>query len=81
MKAFRLIQHWLIPFALISANAALIHLLYLLYFKGLHLHSLYIFLCLTGLMAGIVLKNKYVLLIGIAVYWIALITILSAGLR
>lgn len=81
MKASRLIQHWLIPFALISVNAAFIHLLYLLHIKGVHLHSLYILLCLTGLTTGIVFKNKYILLAGIAVYWIVLITMLSAVLN
>ena len=80
MKTARIVQHWLIPAALVSANTALVHLLYLLSLREIPLQSLYILICLTGLIVGTLTKNKYTLIVSNAAYWIILLLVLFGGI-
>ncbi len=73
MKEFRLIQHWLIPFALLSANTALIHAIYLFATEGLGIASIAISICLGLLVSGVFYANKYLLMAATSAYWILLI--------
>ena len=67
MKEFRLIQHNLIPLALILVNISLVHLIYA--FSCSEAASGFIVMvCLAVLLSGTALKNKYLLLGGIAIY-------------
>lgn len=76
MKAFSLIQHKLIPTALIAGNIALVHLIYLLA-KGDYSHTLSATaLCIISLIIGILLANKYFLLAGIISYTILMLSAL-----
>lgn len=67
-KAFSLIQHKLIPTALIAGNIAVVHFIYLLAVSG----SSYLLTatagCIIILATGILRANKYLLLAGIIAY-------------
>ena len=80
MKTARIVQHWLIPAALLSANTALIHLFYLLSLNEIPFHLLYIFLCIIGLIIGTVTKSKHILIAANAAYWTILFLVLSGGI-
>jgi len=72
MKEFRLIQHNLIPLALIAGNIAIAHLIYLLAI-GLYGYNLVmVSMGVTALTLGIVRPNKYLLLAGIIFYTVVL---------
>lgn len=73
LKEFRLIQHNLIPLALIAGNIALGHLIYLLA-NGEWDFSLYATaISITALTTGIIKSNKYLLLAGTLFYFVILI--------
>jgi len=68
MKAFSLIQHKLIPTALIAGNIAVVHLIYLLA-KGDYSYVLWAtVVCIISLTIGIIRASKYLLLAGIIFY-------------
>jgi hypothetical protein len=76
MKAFSLIQHKLIPTALIAGNIALVQLIYLLA-KGDYNYILWATaLCIISLVIGILRANKYLLLGGIISYSILVLSAL-----
>ena len=71
-KAFVLIQHKLIPTALIAGNIALAHLIYLLE-KGGHTYSLVLtIISVIVLTTAIIRPHKYLLLTGIFFYAVVL---------
>jgi uncharacterized membrane protein len=73
MKEFRLVQHTLIPFALLVANTAVAHFIYLLS-EGLYGYmTAAIFIGLLILAAGILRSNKYALSGGIVFYILLLL--------
>lgn len=71
-KAFGVIQHKLIPTALIAGNIALAHLIYLLE-KGDHSYSLVLTtISVIVLTTAILRPHKYLLLTGISFYVVVL---------
>ena len=72
-KTFRLIQHTLIPLALIAANTALAHLIYLLEIGAYNYLLILTLNALMFLSAGIFRANKYLLLSSIVLYTLLLI--------
>lgn len=68
MKAFSLIQHKLIPTALIAGNIALVHFIYLLAIAGSSYLLIATAICIIILATGILRPNKYLLLAGIIAY-------------
>lgn len=73
MKAFTLIQHKLIPGALIAVNIAIVHLIFLLA-KADYSYSLWITaLCAIALAIGIVRASKYLLVAGMVLYLLVLL--------
>lgn len=67
-KAFSLIQHKLIPMALIAGNIALVHFIYLLGEEGCIYPLIATAICIMILATGIFRSNKYLLLAGIVAY-------------
>lgn len=67
-KAFSLIQHKLIPTALIAGNIALVHLIYLLAEGDSGYFLTAIAICIIVMATGILRPNKYVLLAGLVAY-------------
>lgn len=73
VRAFNLIQHKLIPIALIACNIALVHAIYLLA-KADDRYTLFaVVICLVVLIVGILRSAKYVLLTGIILYTLTLL--------
>lgn len=71
-KAFGLIQHKLIPTALVAGNIALAHLIYLLE-KGGHNYSLVLTAASVIVLTTAILRpHKYLLITGICFYTIVL---------
>lgn len=68
MKEAKLIQHTLIPVALILGNIAIAHFIYLVTREALSLNILFVALGLALLGVGILKANKSILFIGIATY-------------
>ncbi|SMD08240.1 hypothetical protein [Pedobacter africanus] len=76
MKTFALVQHKLIPTALIAVNIAVVHLIFLLA-KADYGYVLWATACCTlALGIGIVRASKYLLIAGIAAYLAMLIVLL-----
>ena len=73
VKAFNLIQHKLIPIALIASNVALVHAIYLLAKADDHYVLFTVVSCLVLLTIGILHSAKYILLTGIIFYTLILI--------
>lgn len=67
-KAFSLIQHKLIPTALIAGNIALVHFIYLQAEGGSRRLLIATAICMITLATGILRPNKYLLLTGIVAY-------------
>lgn len=72
-KLFILIQHKLIPVALMAGNMALIHFIYLLAMNGNDYFLMLTAVSLGILAAGILKPNKYILVSGIFFYLLILI--------
>ena len=75
-KDFKLLEHTLIPAALFALNCSLIQLLYLLFMQATLSPSFpYVLICTMALLAGIIRKNKYLLVPALIAY--ALVLVLS----
>lgn len=70
---FGLIQHNLIPWSLITMNIALAHLIYWCATKTFDLHLLFVLILAVLMVAGIIIRNKYLLIASNSGYWIFLI--------
>ena len=68
MKEAKLIQHTLIPVALILGNIAIADFIYLMAREALSLNILFVALAMALLGTGILKANKAILFIGIAAY-------------
>jgi len=71
-KAFALLQHWLIPTALLAGNMALVQLIYLLAQGNYGYSTILTGIAIIVLTTGILRPKKYLLLSGIIFYTIVL---------
>lgn len=78
-KTLNLIQHKLIPIALIAGNIALVHAIYLLAETGNYYTLFTVVICLVVLAIGILRSAKYMLLTGIVFYTLILLFVLMAS--
>ncbi len=68
MKEAKLIQHTLIPIALIFGNIAIAHFIYLIARESLNANVLFVVFGLALLSTGVFKANKFLLLLGIIAY-------------
>lgn len=73
MKDFKLLEHNLIPLSLFALNMSVVHLLYLLFINNiLSFTTLLVFSSTIVLIAGVIRKEKMLMIPGALVYIIAL---------
>lgn len=71
MKTFKLIEHQLTPLALITANVALFHMIYIIA-NGLETTLVLSIVFRLGLLVlAIVYKNKILLISAVLIYWLS----------
>lgn len=70
MKPSSLLEHWLIPSALLSANVGLVHLIYLFANPKDYISVLAVSLCLLLMASGVIRKIRYQMIIGMIIYWL-----------
>lgn len=68
-RDFKLLEHTLIPLALFALNVSSVHLIYLLFMERFFsVQGLLVALCTIALVAGVVKKNKLVMVPAIVLY-------------
>ena len=73
MKSFKVIEHQLTPFALITGNVALFHMIYIIA-NGLEASLVVsIIFRFALLILAIVYKNKFLLASAVLVYWLSFV--------
>ena len=74
IRDFKLLEHTLIPAALVTLNCSVVHLLYLLFMEEMLSPSgSYVLICTVALLAGIFRKNKYLILPALIAYGVVLV--------
>ncbi|HEY1008539.1 MAG: hypothetical protein ACO1NS_10050 [Daejeonella sp.] len=74
MKDFKLVEHNLIPLSLFALNISVVHLLYLLFIDNiLSFTTLLVFSSTIVLVAGVIRKEKVLMIPGALVYTIVLL--------
>ncbi len=73
MKDFKLLEHNLIPCSLFVLNISVVHLIYLLFINNTQsLITLLAFSCTIFLIAGVVMKKKYLMIFPAITYMLLL---------